>query len=248
MNTVILAWAFSPADYFEELTEIHGGDYAMKIADGKVEAQIDAAVFDRDPSIRRALDEALNDRFLGVQLLVHQAYTLSKSSMARIDGEGRRTIFVEPGPATLLLQAGRPDLMMTDKDGKVVLDTRKDRIERKRKLAELSERHSPKDELLRSLLRSYQAAVYDPGNELVHLYDIGDALKKKFGGESQARTSVGITKPEWQRLGELANTEPLRQGRHRGINYGRLRDATDGELAEARGIARKMVENYLRLL
>jgi hypothetical protein len=38
------------------------------------------------------------------------------------------------------------------------------------------------------------------------------------------------------------------QGRHRGKQLGALRDATASELSEAREIARRMVEGYLRHL
>ena len=96
MNTVILAWAFSPPDYFEEPIPIHRDDYVMTIAEGKVEARIDAAVFDRDPSIRQRLHNALNDWFLGVQLLIHKPYKLEKSTIVRVDADGRRNFFLEP--------------------------------------------------------------------------------------------------------------------------------------------------------
>ena len=41
---------------------------------------------------------------------------------------------------------------------------------------------------------------------------------------------------------------PLRQGRHRGNNVGVLRDATEGELVEARDYVRVMIEAYLQYL
>jgi pimeloyl-ACP methyl ester carboxylesterase len=92
---------------------------------------------------------------------------------------------------------------------------------------------------------SFNALGKDPDNELVHLYEIRDALTERL---PDARTKLGITRSEWSRFGQLANDEPLRQGRHRGTNVGNLRDATEGELQEARRIARKMIEAYLGLL
>ena len=96
------------------------------------------------------------------------------------------------------------------------------------------------------MLRSYDAGVRDPTNELVHLYEIRDALSAKFGGESAARATLAITASQWSRLGQLCNNEPLCQGRHRGKTGEVLRDATEAELAEARGIARAMIEAYLQ--
>lgn len=95
------------------------------------------------------------------------------------------------------------------------------------------------------MLRSYDAGVRDPNNELVHLYEIRDALSVKFGGESSARAALAITASQWSRLGQLCNNEPSRQGRHRGKTGEALRDASEGELVETRGIARAMIEAYL---
>ena len=88
----------------------------------------------------------------------------------------------------------------------------------------------------------------DPNNELVHLYEIREALSTKFAGENAARSALGISSSQWARLGQLCNNEPLWQGRHRGKTGGALRDATEGELTEARGIARAMIEAYLQHL
>jgi hypothetical protein len=117
-----------------------------------------------------------------------------------------------------------------------------------KKLAELAERYSPQDKVVASMLASYNRAVNDPGNELVHLYEIRDALLTRFGGESIAQKTLAINSRQWSRLGQLANNDPLRQGRHRGKKLGELRDATESELKEARSIAFKMIEAYLNYL
>ena len=105
------------------------------------------------------------------------------------------------------------------------------------------------DELLPVLLQSYDAAVKDPCNELVHLYEIRDALVNKFGHEANAKAALAITNTTWSRFGQLCNDEPLNQGRHRGKKAREgLRDARTDELSEARDIARTMVEAYSRYL
>lgn len=245
---VLLEWNFTPADYFEEAVEILRSDYAMNIADGKAEAKIESSMFDSDPSIRQALHDSLNDRFLGVQLLNHRPYELSKSTIARLHPDGRRDISIELESECIVVSDGCLDFRVTDKDGNVISDSKHDRIERKKNLAELVSTHRASDSLLSSMLLSYDAGVRDPNNELVHLYEIRDALSSKFGGESAARATLSITATQWSRLGQLCNDEPLRQGRHRGKASKVLRDATEAELAEARGIARAMIEAYLQRL
>lgn len=245
---VLLEWNFTPPDYFEEAIEILRHDYAMNIADGKVEAKIESSIFDSNPSIRQGLHDSLNDRFLGVQLLTHRPYELSKSTITRVHPDGRRDISIELESACIVVSGGSVDFRVTDKDGNVIADSKRDRIERKKSLAELVSAHRASDGLLGAMLRSYDAGVRDPNNELVHLYEIRDALSVKFGGESSARAALAITAPQWSRLGQLCNNEPLCQGRHRGKTGEVLRDATEVELAEARGIARAMIEAYLQYI
>jgi len=144
----------------------------------------------------------------------------------------------------MTITSGNVDLIVKDKNGSIISDSRRDRIEKKKELAELAEAYSS-NPVAESLLSSYKAAVNDPDNELVHLYEIRDALSKLFSGEKQARNALRLKASEWSRLGQLANSEPLKQGRHRGKSAGELRDASEEELTEARKIARSFVESYL---
>ena len=245
---VVLEWQFSPLDYFEEPITISRDDYTMVIEKGKVEVRIPATIYDANQSIRGVIHEALNDRFLGIELLSHKPYELSKSSMVRLYPDGRRDIFLEVEPCRIKVSVGMVDIQLVDKDGNIVSDTKRDRIEKKKSLAELISTYRATDTLLNSLLNSYHVSVRDPANELVHLYEIRDALSAQFGGEEATKSMLNISSSHWSRLGQLCNDEPLRQGRHRGKSIGILRDATEFELAEARGIAQAMVESYLRHL
>jgi hypothetical protein len=247
-DIVVLEWKFSPPDYFEEPINIKRDDYEMTIANGTVEARIRPEIYDRDKSMRDRLHSTLDNRFLGVQLLSHKPYELSKASMYRLHPDGRKDITIFPEDCVSILSMGEPDIIVKDKDGNVISDSRKERLQKKRELAELVEKYRQKDSFVASLLNSYNEAVNDPDNELVHLYEIRDAIAKKFGGESAARSALGITGAQWSRLGKLANDEPLKQGRHRGKSPGVLRDATERELKEARGIASNLVEAYLDYL
>lgn len=243
-DLVLLEWNFNPKDYFEDEIHIVRDDYEMIIKDGVAEARINPEIYDKEHKMRDSLHQSLNDRFLGVQLLTHKPYKLSKASMHRLHPDGRNDVTVFPEPCVMTMTAGNVDIVVKDKDGRVVSDSRRDRIEKKKELAELAEMYSS-DTVAASLLVSYKAAVNDPENELVHLYEIRDALSKLFKGETPARKTLGLSASEWSRLGLLANNEPLKQGRHRGKSAGELRDASEKELVEARNIARNFVEAYL---
>jgi hypothetical protein len=245
--SVVLEWRFTPPDYFEQAITVSRDDYVMTVDNGKAAATINAAVFDADPSMRDTLHGALNARFLAVQLLSHSPFELSPPTMVRLHEDGRRDICVELKGEELRITGGSVDFQVTDQHGNIVSDSRRDRIDRKRSLAELVSTHH-RDDLLTALLTSHRNSVRDPDNELVHLYEIRDALSTKFGGEKDTRTALGVSASDWSRLGQLCNDEPLRQGRHRGKSGATLRDATHSELDEARTIARSMIENYLRRL
>lgn len=247
-SIIILEWSFTPKDYFEDVIEITRHDYNMTIDMGTVVAKIESEVYDSNPSIRQMLHSSLSDRFSGAQLLAHRPYDLFKSRITRLHPDGRKDITIELESTAFAFSGGFMDIMITDKDGNIISDTRRDRIEKKKSLAELVSIHRASDGLLRVMLKSYDEAVRNPNNELVYLYEIRDALSAKFGGESSARSALAVTATQWSRLGQLCNNEPLRQGRHRGKTGEILRDATEDELIESRRISRQMIEAYLQYL
>ena len=248
-TTVILEWAFSPDTYFEEPFQVPCGGGIITIAAGKVEARFEASVYDQAPSVREPMHNAVVSLFRGAQLVNQKPYRLSPNpTIIRLGPDGRRSVSVLlPGVASIALVGGTADVQIRDKDGNVVRDSRRERIGKRNDLAELAEQHS-KDPLLLKLLESFDAAMNDPPNELVHLYEVRDGLKTRFGDDGATRHALSIERPKWSRLGKLADSEPLRQGRHRGLHVSALRDATTDELKEAREIARGMIEAYLKYL
>ena len=111
-SVMVFEWTFSPLDYFEEAIEISRQDYTMTIAEGKVHAKVDSETYEADPGMRQRMHDALNDRFLGVQLLTHRPYELLRSTMIREHPDGRRDIFVEPEPARIVISAGTVDIQV----------------------------------------------------------------------------------------------------------------------------------------
>jgi len=240
----LLEWTFSPADYFEETIEFACDLGTIRVENGKAEARILPENYPADHSARNLLHAELDASFLGAQVLSHKAYTLTKPNLARLHPDGRKDAWVFAESATLAVSGSNVDFVLTGANGKVVRDTKRERIDARVKLSQLAARYIT-DPVADSVLRSYAAAVNDPRNELVHLYEVRDALSQHFGGQSTATSAVGVSAPQWSRLGQLANDEPFTQGRHRGKQLGSLRDASASELVEARAIARAMIEGYL---
>ncbi|MBZ5565847.1 MAG: hypothetical protein LAP13_25935 [Acidobacteriia bacterium] len=244
---VILEWTYTPTEFFEEAIHIGHEDYQMKIEGGKVEARIRPDIYDKIPMMRDALHEALNFRFLSRQFLTHKLYSLSKSSESRLYPDGRKNVRIFAESIMMTCAVGSADILLKDTNGNVIIDSRQDRVHREKELGTLVEKHRSKDKLIALLLKSYSDAVNDPKNELVHLYQIQEALTTRFG-KKKAPTKLGIDPTQWDGFKALADDKPLRQGRHRGRNADKLRDATEAELEQARTFVRKLIEAYLRYI
>lgn len=199
ISVVVLEWKFSPPDYFESQIEIKQDDYTMIIADGKVEAKIDSAVYEANPSLRDELHRVLNSRFLGFQLSSRKAYNLSSPTMTRLEhADGRKDYILEAEPLHFEITGHPVTLLKYDKDGNVVEDGQTEKMKR---LVDLVSKHC-KDEVLTSLLKSHEASVSDPDNELVYLYEIRDALYSSFGRKSES--TLNISHDDWSDLGSCA--------------------------------------------
>ena len=244
-DIVLLKWEFSPPDYFEEELTLEYDDCQLVIKEGKVEARIDPSLYDQNDKMRNSLYEFLNSRFSGVELYSHKPYKLSEASETRLHADGRKDVVIHAKTSIISISSLTADIIICDKNGNIISDSKRDRIQKKQEFAQLVGDFSSGDLVATSLMTSYKAAVSDPDNELVHLYEIRDALSKYFLGEKLARKVLNLTKDDWSYLGRLANDEPLIQGRHRGRSIGGLRNATEKELEYARNIARKFVEAYL---
>lgn len=245
-DTVLLEWSYSPSNFFEEPIQIQRHDCSILIQDGRITATVAPSEYDNDHRKRDELHELVESRFMAVLLHTHRDYSLQKRGMSRLYPDGRRDVTLFANPCVTQTSCSTGEVVITDSNGNIVRDTRRERIDARKELAEQIEQLAPTDPLLKKLIASYQAAVKDPNNELVHLYEIRDALSSEFGKEKTACDTLGISKSQWGQLGKLANGTPLKQGRHRGDHITELRQATDKELSEARNISLCLIESYVK--
>jgi hypothetical protein len=245
-DAVILEWRYTPKDFFEETIDIQRDDCEIRIADGRVTATVAPDQYNKGHKKRDELHEFVEVYFRSVQLFTHQSFAIPKPGMSRVHPDGRRDVTVFPETLHLKMKVNDVDVVVTDADGNIVTDSKRERIEAEKKLAEAIGRIGQADPILIKLLDSYRAAVEDPDDELVHLYEIRDALFAHFNCDARARSALGISYTDWKRLGKLANEEPIREGRHRGKSRVPLRKATPKELGEARNLARQLIEAYVR--
>ena len=241
---VHLEWKYMPSNYLEQPIKIPKPGIHLEISGGVAVAHIEPETFEKDSSISDDLTKLIENRLYAVQVLTHKIFSLSKPSRIELREDGKRNIFPETLVSRITV-SDSVDLIITDKDGNVVSDTKQDRLDKQKLLSETIDRYRNTDITLDCILKSYQMSISDPNNEFVHLYEIREALQKEFGNRKKAFKELGITDKEWKVIGDLADNQPLEQGRHRGKFVGVLRAAERSELDAARKSAADFIEKYL---
>lgn len=242
-----LRWAYTPEEFFEEPLIVSSPECEISIQPGVVVATISRSSLDKNPTIRANVESQVANAFLGVQVLSHVRFELSKPAVTNLNADGTRGVVIECEPGRAVWRGHRADLRYTREDGTIV-DTREERIRKKRTFGEFAASLAPTDQTLSRMLKSYDAAVRDPPDELVHLYEIRDCAAARFGSHVAATSNLRISKTAWSRLGKLCNELPLREGRHRGKVAATLRAATEDELTEARALSVALIEAYMSYL
>jgi hypothetical protein len=248
-DIVLLEWSYKPSNYFEEKEVFKYHNIEVVISDGKVIAQFEATQLKANPKLADELYNDLYAIFQGMQIFTHKKFDLSKSPAKTVihpDGKKHNYLSIN------IMESGQfienVDLEVMDKNGNIISNSRKERIEKQREFSSLVKTYRIINQNVAKMLNSYEGAVRHPDDELVYLYEIREALQKEFKEKKRALKTLNLSEKEWDRLGALTCVEPLKQGRHRGQIEQDLRDATSEELEEARAITRKMVEAYIRYL
>src|SRR5688572_20648015 len=137
----LLEWAFSPADYFEEAVEFACDLCIIRVENGKAEARIPPDKYPADHSARNQLHAELDARFMGAQVLSHKPYTLTKPNLSRLHPDGRRDAWLFAEVAALVVSGSTVDFVLTGANGQVIRDSRRERIDAKINLSQLSAKY-----------------------------------------------------------------------------------------------------------
>ncbi len=242
----VVEYGYSPADYFEAPVLWSSPEYRLRLEDGLARATLGAPADPVEAATSNAVRAQVQAHLSARQLRTHRPFKIDGPRIEQHRADGRRDVTVALSGAIVVVAGGSVDFVLQDASGRVVRDSKAERIAEEQAfmclIANAGERHP----LVAQLLGSYNTAVANPETELVHLYEIRDALQKYFKGAQKARKRLGITKRDWKRLGALADTEALEEGRHRGQHLSGCRPATPAERQEARGIARRLIEAFAR--
>ena len=132
---VHLEWKYTPFNYLEQPIKISKPGIHLEISGGDAVAHIEPETFEKDSSISDDLTKLIENRLYAVQVLTHKIFSLSKPSRIELREDGKRNIF----PETLVSRStvsDSVDLIITDKDGNVVSDTKQDRLDKQKLLSE----------------------------------------------------------------------------------------------------------------
>jgi hypothetical protein len=232
-NILLFEWSFEPSGFFEERTEFQSSGYSFMIDAGTAKARLS---IEDEPwnlaELRTEIEQRLGALFLAAQVLGHRSYKLNLDKITLLREDGSTGSFIVAKSATMAITCGRVDFQTADSAGNVVQDSRRGRIQLRNWLAQAAAAHI-EDPVVDSILRSYAAAVNDPRNELIHLYEVREALAEHFHADGATKEKL-IGGDRWRRLRKLANQEPLLQGRYRGEHLQSLRPASEEDLTEAR--------------
>lgn len=245
--TLELRWEFTPETLFEDRLTCDLAECKITVDQGVVVASLPLIDGETKSALREAVESFVESLFLGVQIVAHMQCQLSGPSVSTLQDDGSRGYIIECEPGTIQIRGGRVNIRYVRSDGTVV-DTRRDRVERKHRLSRAAATYAPSDEALARMLRSYRSAIADAEDELIHLYEVLDTLASTFGSQTEALRQIGQPKRKWSRLGQLCNDLPLRQGRHRGRVGEALRSASEEELTEARSLSAGFIESYIEYL
>jgi hypothetical protein len=238
-----LEWSYRPLDLFEEDYLVAEADYDLRFAAGKVVATLRIPQDPVPPDLETRIESHVKGVLEMRQCQARRPYELHGPVGHHYDGTGK-SVMIRAGTAVGRGHMLAPDVVISDADGRVLRSTRMDRVSSDFATLDVVAPRIKRSLTLRSMVESYAASITDPANELVHLYEVRDALTKHFRREGLARKALGITAAEWRLLGQLANDAPIEQGRHRGKHLAGRRPASQRELEEARTIAWKWIEVF----
>jgi hypothetical protein len=247
----LLEWTFSPSNFFEQDLEFTIYDITITITPGKVSSsKINPEIFSRD----LVLDahKKLRKIFMFKSALNQSSFDLSRPTESKILPSGKRMVnmgsFLKP--SVMRSRASVSGVIIKKADG-TIIDTKKESLAAEKEFIENSSQLD--DNCLTLMLCSYNQAMKDKDNYLIHLYEIRDALSEKFNGKKNAIKELCLSEPSkdikliWDELGRMANDEPRAEGRHRGKSLAIIA-STPEERSRCEDIAIQLISAYIKYL
>ena len=125
----VLEWTYAAEAYFEGPRKFTYADGDISMLDGKAKGVFDASHYGLR-EFRDAAQEFLQYVFFAQQVQVHKPFKLSVASMTREHPDGRRDVTGFLDTLVVKMTVHDADIVVKDKDGNVVTDTKADRVKK----------------------------------------------------------------------------------------------------------------------
>jgi len=104
--------------------------FELSISDGVALAKINPSFYEENTKIKETLTGLVESRLLAVQIMSHRDFILSKPSRSDLREDGSKNIFLEVDPIVIKMSIEPVDLVIRDKDGNIVSDSKRDRLKK----------------------------------------------------------------------------------------------------------------------
>ncbi|HLA96711.1 MAG TPA: hypothetical protein VK612_13395 [Pyrinomonadaceae bacterium] len=243
-----IEWTYTPTNFFDAPYIQTTPEYTLSFDNGTALLILQSPQHPVEVELLKTLTEEIRQILNMRAIQIHEKFAFAARGETHTFSDGDRKSLIQGWATFKGASHMSAELAEYDKDGNLLTMTKEQQAQKDREFLEVAAQKIPESEALLSVIRSYNAAIRDPADELIHLYEIRDRIVKEFKSSSEAQKEMRFNKLRWSRFGSLCNELPLRQGRHRGRNAGALRDATFGELKAARKIARDLIYAYLEYI
>lgn len=240
----VLEWTYTPKSLFESPCHFTFAGGQITIADGTIRGEFDDSCYGRGLEFRDEVHAHVETVFMAQQVQVCENFTLSAASMVREHADGHRDVTGFLEPFHLKMSAGRADFILRNANGEIIQDTKVERLQKQQDFRDRVATLTSSSLVLKRMLQSFRNALIDDDNLLIHLYEVREALTSEYGGDIKVRKALSVSSVDWSRFGQLANNEPIQEGRHRGKHTG-LRLATKAETEWALSFAQRLIEEYV---
>jgi hypothetical protein len=257
----LLEWTFRPSDFFEQDLGFSICDgITITITPGRISSsKVTPEIFSRDLVLD--VDKQLRKRFIFKKTFNQRSFDLSRPTESKVLPSGKRMVDILGSfsePIVIRTRASVSGVIIKKADG-TFIDTKKESLAAEKEFIENSGHLD--DDCLGSMLCSYDQAMNDKDNYLIHLYEICDALSEndKFKGKGKdkgmknAIKKLSLSEPSkdiesiWDELGKMANRAPLAEGRHRGKSLAIIASTLE-ERSRGEYLALQLISAYIRYL
>jgi len=199
---------------------------------------------ERDAEQRRA-EKIVEGVTRKIGLAEKMRFTAKFDSVSRFDPQSDRrdiNVFLSDG---LVLQASlHADVVVSSADGRIVADSRKERMAELLKFVDASAANETLRRMSDYLLEYHD----DPEKKLAPLFDIIELAAEVFGHEHKSATSLRVDLQSMKNATNVMNDASIRSSRHRGQELGCQREPTPAEAHLCETVAEQILNEYAKLV